>query len=200
MLLAAASAVRRAALEAVLKNKPGLRVVGSLASTRNVANHLAELQPDVLLADFDANSPFPPASLATVALVDEPETNWVTRALLSGVKAILPRDADSEEIISAIGAVHRGFVSLAPEFAQDLLAHVRAPLGPADPPLEELTPREIEILRHLAEGFDNREIAGQLGISEHTVKFHISSILSKLDASSRTEAVTLGIRNGLIVI
>jgi DNA-binding NarL/FixJ family response regulator len=116
------------------------------------------------------------------------------------VKAILPRDADIQEIIPAIHAAYTGFLFLAPEFAQDLLAHVRAPAGPADLPLEELTPREIEILRLLAEGSGNREIAAQLGISDHTVKFHISSILNKLDASTRTEAVTLGIRNGLIVI
>jgi DNA-binding NarL/FixJ family response regulator len=66
--------------------------------------------------------------------------------------------------------------------------------------VEELTAREIEVLRMLAEGFANKEIASRLGISDHTVKFHISSILAKLGASTRTEAVTLGVRKGLILL
>ena len=200
VLLAAASAVRRAGLESLLKNADGVRLAGSFQNLANISYHVAELQPDVLLADLDASTGFGPASLPTVALVDEPDTNWTAQALLSGVKAVLPRDADIHEIIPAIHAAHAGFLFLAPQFAQDLLVHVRRPIGPGDAALEELTPREIEILRQLADGSGNRHIAAQLGISEHTVKFHISSILNKLDASSRTEAVTLGIRNGLIVI
>lgn len=199
VLLAAASAVRRAGLESLLKNAPGVKLAGSLQNLANITFHFHELQPDVLLADLDAASGFGPASLPTVALVDEPDANWTAQALLSGVKAIIPRDAELQEIIPAIHAAHAGFLFLAPEYAQDLLAHVRPPIGSSDA-LEELTPREIEILRQLAEGSANREIAVQLRISEHTVKFHISSILNKLDASTRTEAVTLGIRNGLIVI
>jgi DNA-binding NarL/FixJ family response regulator len=66
--------------------------------------------------------------------------------------------------------------------------------------LEELTAREVEVLRLMAEGFGNKQIAAHLGISDHTVKFHISSILAKLSVSSRTEAVTQGIRMGLIVV
>jgi len=200
VLLAAASAVRRAGLESLLKNADGVRLAGSFQNLGNISYHVAELQPDVLLAELDARTGFGPASLPTVALVDEPDTNWTAQALLSGVKAVLPRDADIHEIIPAIHAAHAGFLFLAPQFAHDLLVHVRRPIGPGDAALEELTPREIEILRQLADGSGNRDIAAQLGISEHTVKFHISSILNKLDASSRTEAVTLGIRNGLIVI
>jgi len=66
--------------------------------------------------------------------------------------------------------------------------------------VEELTPREVEVLRLLADGLGNKEVALRLGISDHTVKFHISSILAKLGAGSRTEAVTLGIRRGLILL
>ncbi len=66
--------------------------------------------------------------------------------------------------------------------------------------VEELTPREIEVLRMMAEGLGNKEIAVRLGISDHTVKFHISSILAKVGASSRTEAVTIGIRMGLVLL
>jgi DNA-binding NarL/FixJ family response regulator len=71
---------------------------------------------------------------------------------------------------------------------------------PIQEAVEELTPREIEVLRMMAEGLANKEIATRLGISDHTVKFHISSILAKIGASTRTEAVTLGIRMGLILL
>ena len=78
--------------------------------------------------------------------------------------------------------------------------NVRAPNSVRPETLEELTPREIEVLRMMAEGFANKEIALRLSISDHTVKFHISSILGKLGVSSRTEAVTQGIRMGLILL
>ena len=85
--------------------------------------------------------------------------------------------------------------------AESLAAVYRdQPLEVEDELSEEITSRETDVLRMLAEGLVNKEIAARLGISEHTVKFHISSILDKLDASTRTEAVTLGIRRGLIPI
>jgi NarL family two-component system response regulator YdfI len=90
-------------------------------------------------------------------------------------------------------------VLLDPEVTQNLVARVQPRNGLTAAP-EDLTPREIEVLRMLAEGFGNREMASRLGISDHTVKFHVSSILDKLGAASRTEAVTLGIRMGLILL
>jgi two-component system, NarL family, response regulator YdfI len=138
---------------------------------------------------------------AVVALVDEPDASWVARALRAGVRAILPRDSNEEEIHSAIYAAHRGLVLLDPGVTAELASRVPADNSgiPSDA-LDELTPREIEVLRMLAEGLGNKEIAVRLAISDHTVKFHISSILDKLGASSRTEAVTLGIRRGLILL
>ena len=138
---------------------------------------------------------------AVVALVDEPDTNWVARALRVGVRAILPRDSSVEEIHSAVYAAHRGLVLLDPGVTSELASRVPSDnSGIPSEALDELTPREIEVLRMLAEGLGNKEIAARLAISEHTVKFHISSILDKLGASSRTEAVTLGIRRGLILL
>jgi DNA-binding NarL/FixJ family response regulator len=81
-----------------------------------------------------------------------------------------------------------------------LAARIPLPAPEDSPSLDELTPRELEVLRMLAEGVGNREMASRLRISDHTVKFHISSILDKLGASTRTEAVTLGIRAGLILL
>ena len=101
----------------------------------------------------------------------------------------------------AIHSARDGLVLLDPEVAHEL-GRVSRP--PNDESLietvEELTPREVEVLRLLADGLGNKEVALRLGISDHTVKFHISSILAKLGAGSRTEAVTLGIRRGLILL
>jgi DNA-binding NarL/FixJ family response regulator len=120
------------------------------------------------------------------------------------VRAVLPRDATSGEILAAIDAVAAGLVVLHPEALADALAGrprrealpARAVADPAQP----LTAREIEVLGMLAEGLGNKTIAVRLGISTHTAKFHVASILAKLGAGSRTEAVTVGMRRGLVVI
>jgi DNA-binding NarL/FixJ family response regulator len=139
-------------------------------------------------------------AIATLALVDEPTAEWTAQALRIGVKAILPRDSSAEDIVSAIHAAHRGLVLLDAEIAGELIHSVRAASPLRQDAVEELTPREIEVLRMMAEGLANKEIAVRLNISDHTVKFHISSILGKLGVSSRTEAVTQGIRMGLILL
>ena len=86
------------------------------------------------------------------------------------------------------------------QFSQPFHGLHAVSLRPIQEAVEELTPREVEVLRMMAEGLGNKEIAARLGISDHTVKFHISSILAKIGASTRTEAVTLGIRMGLILL
>jgi DNA-binding NarL/FixJ family response regulator len=138
---------------------------------------------------------------ALVILTDDPGSFLAADALRSGVRAILPREATSEEIIAAIQASVVGLVVLHP----DALHSVLSPIPSGDQPELEssdqiLTAREIEVLRMIAEGLGNKEIAFKLRISDHTVKFHISSIFVKLGASSRTEAVTIGIRKGLIMV
>src|SRR5262249_7163535 len=125
--------------------------------------------------------------------------SWISEALLTGVRAILPRDAKIEEIVAAIGALSAGLVVLSPATAEMLATNVGALYEPGAVD-EALTPREVEVLSMLAEGIGNKLIANRLSISEHTVKFHISSIFGKLSATSRTEAVMLGIRRGLIML
>ncbi|HUE51839.1 MAG TPA: response regulator transcription factor [Terriglobales bacterium] len=217
VVLAAASAVRRAGLEATIAKTTTLKLIGSFQSAQTMASHLADLQPDVVVLDlagselvsndFDLERKYSGASIASlsaaglpvVVLVDEPTSDWTAHALKSGVKAILPRDSGMDEILPAIQAAYAGLVLLDPEVTQNLVARVQPRNGLTAAP-EDLTPREIEVLRMLAEGFGNREMASRLGISDHTVKFHVSSILDKLGAASRTEAVTLGIRMGLILL
>ena len=201
VLLAAASGVRRAGLETLIRNTAALTLVGSLQSTRSLAQHLRDLDPDVILIDAEPVQSLDPAiSTPIVVLIDEPDATWTAQALRSGVKAILPRDADMEDVVAALRAAYAGLVLLDHEIMQELVAKIRTPSDQDNEVADELTPREIEVLRMLAEGLGNREMAVKLGISDHTVKFHISSILDKLNASSRTEAVTLGIRMGLILL
>jgi two-component system, NarL family, response regulator YdfI len=204
VLLASASAVRRAGLETLVKSAPSLRLVGSLQGTHSIAQRAAELElrPDVVLADYGSESApalISPLNLPTVALIDQPGFSWTAHALRSGVKAILPRESRSEDIVAAIQSAHAGWVLLDPKTASSLLDRVPK----ASPHLtqhDDLTPREIEVLAMMTEGLSNRQIAYRLCVSGHTIKFHISSILDKLGASTRTEAVTLGLRMGLILL
>jgi DNA-binding NarL/FixJ family response regulator len=198
--LAAASTVRRAGLEALVKKAPLLQLAGSLHNALAVAQYAAQLQPDVVLLDLESETPTRAAAFPIVALIDEPSADWTAHALRSGVKAILPRDSGMEEILAAIQAAHAGLVLLDADVTQNLASRIPALSAQPAPALDDLTPREIEVLRMLAEGLGNREMAARLGISDHTVKFHISSILDKLGAATRTEAVTMGIRMGIILL
>ncbi len=206
VLVAAASARRRAALEALVREASGFELAGAVASLASLTNQFREVHPDVVVVDLDSAVPqflndlrTLPSPAAVVVLIEAPEAAWSARALRVGVRAILEREAGDEEIVAAIEAAHLGAVMLDPELALDLAARVRT--DAVEPPIEaagDLTAREVEVLRMLAEGLANKEIASRLGITDHTIKFHISSILGKLGAATRTEAVTLGVRRGLI--
>jgi DNA-binding CsgD family transcriptional regulator len=168
------SPVYRAGLEAVLRAS-GVDVVHS------------ELDADVIVAESEHHaSEGPPVILLT----DEP-----TATLRAGVQGLLPREATESEISGAVAAVAAGLVAVHPQFL-DAVAMRSAPVDLEEP----LTPREVEVLRLLAEGVANKEIAFRLGISEHTVKFHVASLLDKLHAATRTEAVSIGLRGGLITL
>lgn len=210
--VSAPSAARRALLESIIANSPLTRLVGSTYGLDALNRHLRQCQPDVHVSDLERADPrlLPgspeldeeEAAVSVIALVDQPEPGWVRRALRHGMKAILNRNAPPEDIIRAIQSVFSGLVVLEPELLRPLVnSALRSPeSGKSVAPAEALTAREIQVLQMLAEGVGNKAIASRLNISEHTVKFHISSLLSKMDAASRTEAVTQGIRHGLIVI
>lgn len=208
MLVAASSAVRRGGLEAMIRGSSDLALAGSVNSLAALSSQFRELQPDIVLVDLDHPNPqflndvraFP-SPAAVVVLLYEPETAWSALALRAGVRGILEREAEPEEIVAAIQAAHLNAVTLDGDLALDLASRVRA--NSVDTPAQamgELTAREIEVLRMLAEGLGNKQIASRLGVTDHTIKFHISSILGKLGASTRTEAVTMGVRMGLIAL
>ena len=117
---------------------------------------------------------------------------------------LLPLDVGPDEVSAAVRAVAAGFSVLPPSLTTSVLAANGIGRTSGDPPspmpLESLTPRELDVLQRLAEGMPNRAIAEALGISDHTVKFHLASIFGKLGAGTRTEAVRLGLRQGLVII
>ena len=211
VLVAAASAVVRAGLESIITAHPRFEIVGSVTGTVNLAHEIEAAQPDVVLVDLErGHNGSAPGALAftadagspgVVLLVDDADDVEVADLLRMGVRAILSRGAGSEEITAAVESTAAGLVVLHEDAASVLLSRIPTPARTsAGIPVETLTPREIEVLAMLAEGEGNKSIARRLGISEHTVKFHVGSILAKLHASSRTEAVTLGVRQGLIMV
>lgn len=208
VFVSAASAIRRAALEGIVRNAATLKLVGSTYQDSALAHVIEELQPDVLLWDVgETNSRDAIWSIASdattcrvVLFADNPAANWAASMLRAGVRAILPRDSSAEEIVAACHAVHSGLALLGPETVEQLVARIPTQDEGDTQPAEGLTSREIDVLRMLAEGLGNKDIAAALAISEHTVKFHVSSILSKLGADSRTEAVTTGLRQGILVL
>ncbi len=167
----------------------------------------AEDLPDVILLDgleFESASP---ASISTrastryVLLSDRLDTAEFGQLTQLGLRAILPRDSSIEEIMTALETANRDLVVVTPEFVRELIPAETPQRGNLNDDLPEpLTEREREVLMFLAEGAGTKEIASRLGISENTAKFHVSSILGKLGAATRTEAVTRGYRLGLIFI
>ena len=205
ILIGASSEVVRAGLESLLATVSTFEVVGSF-SISTASAQVEELQPDVVLLDLESpedesmSLPIGWGISPLVVLTDNTENSWAVEALRSGTRAILPHEATAAEIIAAIEASAAGLVTIHPDVLSILFPTTFREQPEPNPFDHVLTPREIEVLRMMAQGLGNKEIASQLGISDHTVKFHISSIFAKLGASSRTEAVTVGIRQGLIMI
>ncbi len=197
LVIAAPSAVVRAGLEALAASSPELLVVGSFADLSGAE----DLHPDVILSAVPLEEASPPSdgrAPTLVLLTNESQPAWTLEALRLGVRAILPRDASPAGILTALEAAANGMAVIEPGDLDALLS-TAAPAR-ASSQTSALTARELEVLRMMADGAANKIIAWKLGISEHTVKFHVASILAKLGASSRTEAVTTGIRKGLVLL
>jgi two-component system, NarL family, response regulator YdfI len=198
------SAARRAGLESIVRSHADFHLAGSFGAVASLVSFARSTELDVIVIDSDSirDLLLKPTPDATIVLLTEVnDARSIARLLRSGVRAILSRESDPDDVISAMYAVYDGLVLLSTATAESLAAvYGDQSLEVEDELSEEITSRETEVLRMLAQGLVNKEIAARLGISEHTVKFHISSILEKLGASTRTEAVTLGIRRGLIPI
>ena len=203
--------VVRDGLAAMLSTQPDFEVVGQAANGEATVAQVMELRPDVVLLDLEMPEM---DGVAAIRLLHEtrPQTRLIAftafdtderilGALRAGVHGYLLKGTPREELFNAVRVVFAGGSLLQPVVATRLLEqfsrHERiGGSGPAVPP--SLTPREQEVLHLLARGLQNKELAVQLGISERTVKFHVTSLFAKLGASNRTEAVALAARQGLV--
>ena len=214
-LVAATSPVVRAGLEALLARSASVAVV-AVTPGDTLVDDVEAHEPQVVLIAVDARDGGAPALVSRIALspdavsrtpavvllVDAPNAAWAADAVRGGARSVLPSDATPDEIIAALEAAAVGLVTLPVELAAELASGLRATTAPKPPgaATQPLTRREVEVLGMLAEGLANKNIAARLGISEHTVKTHVASILMKLDAFSRAEAVAIGARQGLILL
>jgi DNA-binding NarL/FixJ family response regulator len=217
-LVAAASPVVRAGLEALLTRSASVTVVGA-TSGDTLADDIETHEPQVVLLAVDPRDSTAPSiasrlalspdavsrTPAFVLLSDAPSGAWAVDALRAGARGVLPSDAAPDEIVAALEAAAVGLVTLPADLVGELVSSARTastarPAGSASATSQPLTRREVEVLGMLAEGLANKNIAARLGISEHTVKTHVASILTKLDAFSRAEAVAIGARLGLILL
>lgn len=203
VVIIAEDPLTRAGLALLLSDQPGYTVVDEVGGNANLAAALDANHPDVVVWDLGWNPDTVLAHLADLGgdgppiLVLLPDEEYVPNALAAGARGLLLRDVTAPNLMAGLSAIAGGLVALDPRLVAEMpLPRDRGP----EVLVEELTPRESEVLRHLAEGLSNRAIAELLGISEHTVKFHVNAILGKLGAQSRTEAVARAARLGLIIL
>ena len=207
LLIIAPDPLARAGLATLLADRPGYDVVGQIGLGESLPAEVDAYRPDVIVWDLGWE-PEESLELLTDVAPDEaggepqiitllPDGEHAIAAWSSGVRGLLLRDVTAARLLAATTAVFNGLATVEPEFLDILLPAVSL----EEPtPVEDLTPRELEVLQLLAEGLANKTIAQQLEISKHTVKFHVNAIMSKLNAQSRTEAVVRATRLGLIML
>ena len=209
VFIVAASPLIRAGLQSMLGDSRA-DIVGSAADLESISGQLVDVEPDVVLVEAAADAQeellnaFEDGEVAqeypVMLLSEQPKTAWLSKVLRAGVRAVLPPDVAAEQLRAALEAAAAGLVVIHPSELDTVLSASIGPSAPLDELLEPLTRREREVLQMLAAGLANKEIAARLAISDHTVKFHVASILGKLGASTRTEAVSAGIRRGLVML
>jgi DNA-binding NarL/FixJ family response regulator len=185
-------------LEHLTRGQAGVAVVGRVGSVAALTRLLAEKHPEVVLADGIPDGLAQRA--AFVVIVGDPTADDAIDKLLAGAQSVLPRGATGVEVAAAIAAAAHGLALLPRTLLQTLLRAEQPDRAGVDGDEALLTARELEVLAAMADGASNKAIARRLGISFHTVKFHVAAILAKLDAESRTEAVARGARLGLVML
>ena len=212
VLIVAPYATLRAGLEALLAEDAECRVVGAVAGSEELESLLAEARPDALLLEGEQTTEefghiLSLAAETELGLAVLGENGEEISRLLAGdvaAWAYLRREAEGAEIASALRAVGAGLVVIDRVLAGRLQVSAPERVKPLSAATllsrETLTSREREVLEWMAQGLANKQIANKLVISLHTVKFHVASILAKLGAGSRTEAVTIGARNGMVTL
>ena len=205
--------VVRRGLLAFLDSEPDIEILGEAGGGAEALDLLALLDsedrlPDVVVMDLQM-APMDGIEstrrlralynhIEVVALTSFGEEERVHAALEAGASGYLLKDSDADDVAVAVRAAHRGELKLDPQVARRLMSSLRE--GPVDDPAAELTSRELEVLRLVASGKPNKQIAAELTISERTARTHVSRILRKLRLSSRTQAALWAVREGLVEV
>jgi DNA-binding NarL/FixJ family response regulator len=200
----------------ILQESPEIEIAGTALSGETLLGLLEKRRPDVLLQDLglpgmsgievtrEVKRRWPAVEVLIFTIFDEEEK--VIEAVKAGASGYLLKGASAEKIVEAIREVHAGGSVIQPNLARRLLRHFRVPESESRPPPQPeepgrpLTQREIDILRLIAKGLSNGEAADVLGLSRATVRTHLEHIYDKLDVTNRVEAVTEGLRKGLIEV
>jgi NarL family two-component system response regulator LiaR len=204
ILLADDHMVVRSGLSTVLAVNDDMKLVGEAGDGEEAVRLCERLQPDVVLMDLlmprmdgvtatrIIKERWP--KIQVIALTSFKEKEYVEGAIKAGANGYLLKNVSADELVDAVRRAAAGQPSLSPEAAQVLIQKVNEPPAPG----QDLTNREKEILALMVEGLNNNEIAGRLVVSQSTVKFHVSNILSKLGVTGRTEAVALAVKHHLV--
>jgi DNA-binding NarL/FixJ family response regulator len=205
--------VVRRGLLTFLDSEPDIEVIGEAAGGAQALDLLASMEsegrrPDVIVMDLQM-APVDGiestrqiralySDIEVVALTSFAEEERVHAALHAGASGYVLKDSDADDVAAAIRAAHRGELQIDPVVARRLMSSLRQ--GPAPAPISELTSRELDVLRLVAAGKPNKQIATELAISERTARTHVSRILRKLQLSSRTQAALWAVREGLVEV
>jgi two-component system, NarL family, response regulator len=193
--------VVRNGLKSMIEDEPDLKVVAEAETAEQGLDLFRRLKPEVTLVDLrlpgmngvelirTLSREFPDSRFIVLTTFDTDE--YIFQAIQAGARAFLLKDAFREEIVRAIRTVHAGKRLLPPEIAERLAGRFSQPT---------LSPREVEVLQLVAKGESNKSIAAALGVTEGTVKTHVTNIFAKLDVSDRTAATTVALQRGIIRI
>lgn len=197
VVIAASDPLARAGLSSILGTLDDVAVVEEMPLDDQLARRLRVLAPDVVVCDGDTTALAPALAREIAMLVLLNDETTAHEALAAGARGVLARSATAARLQAAIRAVREGLIVLD---AESMSSAASQSFREVEPMPEPFTARETEVVQLLAAGLTNKEIAQRLGITEHTVKFHVNAILGKLGATTRTEAVVQAARLGVVTL